>query len=52
MQRRTASKSKLIVRKETLRQLRQLTDEELKAAGGGQRSNPPTLDPRPSLSGC
>ena len=51
MQHRTSSKSKLIVRKETLRQLRQLSDDELRAAGGGQLSNLPP-PPRPSLSGC
>lgn len=51
MRQRTSAKSKLVIRRETLRQLRQLTDEELQAAAGGQRTNP-TAEPRPSLSGC
>ena len=51
MRHRTSTKSKLIIRKETLRQLRQLSAEELDGVGGGQRTIVPP-PPRPSLSGC
>jgi hypothetical protein len=51
MRHRTSTKSKLIIRKETLRQLRQLSDDELRVVDGGQRSIIPP-PPRPSLSGC
>ena len=51
MRNRQSTKSRLIIRKETLRQLRQLSDDELRMVDGGQRTNP-APDPRPSLSGC
>jgi hypothetical protein len=51
MRNRTSTRGRLVIRKETLRQLRQLTDEELRRVDGGQMGNLPP-PPRPSLSGC
>jgi len=47
----TKPTAKLSVRKETIRQLRTLSDDELLAAIGGMWSGPPP-PPRPSNSGC
>jgi hypothetical protein len=47
----TTPTAKLSVRKETLRRLRSLSDDELNAAHGGMWSGPPP-PPRPSNSGC
>ena len=51
MERRTSKTVKLVVRKETLRQLRSLSDGELRAAAGGLYGGPPP-PPRPSYNGC
>ena len=47
----TTRAARLSLRKETIRQLRTLSDDELLAAIGGQRTIVPP-PPRPSNSGC
>lgn len=47
----TKPTAKLSVRKETLRRLRSLSDDELNAAHGGMWTTSPP-PPRPSNSGC
>jgi hypothetical protein len=51
MKNRTSSRAKLTVRRESLRQLRTLTAEELGVIDGGQQGSAPP-PPRPSYNGC
>ena len=47
----TSKTTRLSVRKETIRQLRTLSDDELRRVDGGMRTGEPP-PPRPSNSGC
>jgi len=50
MNRREKSTARLVIRKETVRHLRTLTEEQLRGAVGGGKCPPPP--PRPSQATC